>query len=328
MFSVTRHGYTSTTELMTSVVSDMTANGFTLVYPVGSVTNLATLEAGNTVDVDMAATQPWRIRIDAVTDDVIKINAGTNMQLTGDGSVTKLDNGVETSGHFGTQTANVGDTFYFINRKNLSTAEKSATPMSYKLSIANHGVVLCIWEPGSDSDPSSTNIQNQSWFVIQRIVKNSDGSVFKTGKSPVFALYSIYHQSYGSGGTSSSPNVDEMKALVIRESDILRPTTAYSVSTDHEDVNRFINVKNQVCITEDNNYVITFPNGLNTARYAYPQHELDLVAYTSADVLSQGSSVNLTLYGEANPRVYTGMAANGAFNTGMRILMLVSSDTV
>jgi hypothetical protein len=88
-----------------------------------------------------------------------------------------------------------------------------------------------------------------------------------------------------------------------------------------EDSRAIINPMNQVAITEDNKYVITFPNGLNTPRFAYT-HELDIIATTSADVVSQWSEVPLTVYGETAPRVYKSMCANGPNNTGLRIMML------
>lgn len=88
-----------------------------------------------------------------------------------------------------------------------------------------------------------------------------------------------------------------------------------------------MNSKQQVAISEDNKYVITFPNGLNTSRYTYT-HELDLIAYTSADVVSAGTDIEITVYGEATPRVYTALTSNGPNNTGMRILFLKSGGDV
>ena len=88
-----------------------------------------------------------------------------------------------------------------------------------------------------------------------------------------------------------------------------------------------INSKQQVAISEGNKYVITFPNGLNTSRYSYT-HELDLLAYTSADVVSAGTEVPIQVYGEATPRVYIALSSNGPNNTGMRILLLKSGGGV
>jgi len=72
---------------------------------------------------------------------------------------------------------------------------------------------------------------------------------------------------------------------------------------------------------------VTFPNRLNTDRYAYTE-ELDQFAYTSADVIGEESEISVTVYGEATPRVYRAMKANGADNVGMRLLMLVEGGGV
>jgi hypothetical protein len=63
------------------------------------------------------------------------------------------------------------------------------------------------------------------------------------------------------------------------------------------------------------------PNRLNTQRYAYTD-ELDLIGYTSADVISQDSDVPVTVYGESSPRKYKAMKTSGPNNTGFRILVL------
>jgi hypothetical protein len=88
-----------------------------------------------------------------------------------------------------------------------------------------------------------------------------------------------------------------------------------------------MNARQQVAISENNKYVITFPNGLNTSRYAYT-HELDMIAYTSADVVSEGTNVPITVYGEGTPRIYKAMPSNGPNNTGMRMLVLVSGGGI
>lgn len=58
---VRKHGFVSWPALIADVVTEMTANGFTLAF---SGTDVYTLEAGPTVD-PLAATQPWRIHFDA-----------------------------------------------------------------------------------------------------------------------------------------------------------------------------------------------------------------------------------------------------------------------
>jgi hypothetical protein len=146
-----------------------------------------------------------------------------------------------------------------------------------------------------------------------------------------------------------SPEYALVRRFIVREEDVLAPypthsftKNAFGTNLDYAtggfpfgvpadkhtvDYNAVINTKQQVSISEDNKYVITFPNGLNTARYSYT-HEMDMIAYTSADVISDGSEVSITVYGEATPRKYVAISANGPNNTGMRILVLKSGGGI
>lgn len=250
----------------------------------------------------------------------------------------------------------------FLDRSLRQSTELTAWPMSYSLSITPRGVVLFVWEQNAD-DSGNKN----SWFVIQRPVDHSTGVTYTTGKAPVHCLYGLMTAAFqnkpwldanyrfmdtGSSQTSlyiPMPPAQDIRRFVVRESDITVPYPGpkyvkdafgsdydyaeggfnFGVSaTEHTvDYNAVMNNKQQVAITENNKYVITFPNGFNTSRYAYT-HELDMIAYTSADVISAGTEVSITVYGEPSPRVYRAMPANGPNNTGMRMLVLVSGGGV
>ena len=93
------------------------------------------------------------------------------------------------------------------------------------------------------------------------------------------------------------------------------------------DYSAVINSKQQVAISEGNRYIIHFPNGLNTSRFSYT-HEVDLIAYTSADVVSDGTEISVYVYGEEEPRVYVGGKSNGPNNTGLRMLFLKSGGGI
>ncbi len=82
-----------------------------------------------------------------------------------------------------------------------------------------------------------------------------------------------------------------------------------------------MNVETQVRLTEDGKYVVNFPSRLNTSRFRYP-YELDMIGATSADVVSQYSDVELTVYDEPDARVYHALQSNEANNTGLRIVVL------
>ena len=112
------------------------------------------------------------------------------------------------------------------------------------------------------------------------------------------------------------------------------PSRYVPADQNFEDVSALINPECQVSITEHNEYIINFPSGIVTDRYYYME-ELDMIAYTSADVLSQYSTINLSLYGENSiygetdgVRKYMAMHSNGPFNTGMRLLMQISGPGV
>lgn len=213
-------------------------------------------------------------------------------------------------------------------------ATAASYPMSYRLAITPRGVMLVVWEEGQDATGNRF-----SWFCVQRPVDRNTGVVLADDvntKCPVFCVYGLPDMYIpaalrvdSSGGSSSSqPQVliperweSGVKKFVVRERDVLKPTPSVPASYDTADSNAIINAQQQVAITEDNKYVVIFPNRLNTPRYAYT-HELDMLAFTSSDVISQWSDVPVTVYGEAQARTYKAMLANGANNTNMRILVL------
>jgi hypothetical protein len=180
-------------------------------------------------------------------------------------------------------------------------AQAAARPMSYRLTITPRGVVVYVWEEGVAEDGRYC-----SWVLVQRPVDRDTGLVLTTGKSPVFVVYSLFGVAW---------------RFVAREMDILRPSPSVSATADSTDANWIINDKQQVAISEGNMYVTTFPSRLNTGRYAYT-NVLDMICTTSADVVSEWTDVPLTVFGEANPRTYKAMTANGNYNTNMRVLVL------
>ena len=79
----------------------------------------------------------------------------------------------------------------------------------------------------------------------------------------------------------------------------------------------------QVVLTEDKTYLLSFPHNLTTPRFRYTE-ELDMVGATSSDVVMAGQDIQFTTYGEWGPRTYRAMPANGALNTGFRVAALVA----
>jgi hypothetical protein len=327
-FTVQRAGFTRTPEMLYAIVQDLLANGFVQKFPSAPLTAPVantdyakfkiTLEAGPTID-PLAASQPWRMHLSCDQhEQVLDIYMGSPLQLQNDGTVALMDKSDGTTdlsklpaGMLNTTgiipqdlTADKPDT-YFIHRK-ARVADKATAanyPLTYRLSITAHGVALAVWEDATDHQ----DIPRFSWFVAQRPVDHITGSPLVTGHCPMVCLFGMASKCF---------------KFIVRESDVLKPTKPVDAAADVDDSHAIINVKPQVAITENNRYVITFPNGLNTPRYMYTE-ELDMVAYTSADVVGQYSDVPITVYGEATARTYKALLANAKNNTGMRILFLI-----
>ncbi|AFH14778.1 tail sheath [Pseudomonas phage Lu11] len=344
-FYVRRSGYSHVGELMLAVINDLTANGFSTrfpanwvppVDPAGRAAFSVLLEAGEKVDplneTSLQNKQPWRIHIQVFDKHTCGITAGSQQSLRTDGTMSYTTTGTTTKtlqgplgamGGYYTKNNNNLATFCpddtkpaegFINRKsrvtigtNGATDLSESFPMTYSLSITPRGIVFCVWEDFL-SDNSAGAI---SWFLIQRPVNRDTGAVIKDGKAPVFCVY-------GANG--------KINRFVVRESDVLRPSEPVDATKDTDYNNAIINGMEQVAISEGNRYVVSFPSRLNTTRYAYT-YELDMLGYTSADVVSENTDIPLLVYGEKNagvdaPRTYVSLMANGPSNTGMRIAAL------
>ncbi len=336
-FYVRRSGYTHVGELMLAVINDLTTNGFTARFPAAWVPPVdatgrakfkVTLEAGPTVDplneTALQNKQPWRVQIEVFDKHTAGLTSGSQQALRTDGTASYGTQGTTTKtlkgplgavgGYYTKNPADVA-TFApdptkpaegFINRSSrvlLGQVDLSDSfPMTYSLSITPRGISLCVWEDYV-SDSASTAV---SWVVIQRPVARENGAVVITGKAPVFCVYSV-------NGTISR--------FIVRESDVLRPSDAVDATKDTDYNNAIINSLEQVAISEGNKYVVSFMSRLNTTRYAYT-YELDMVGYTSADVVSENTDIPLRVYGETTDRKYVSLLANGANNTGMRIVTI------
>lgn len=328
-FTVQRSGFVRAPELFYSLVTDLLANGFVQKFPTTPLLSplstqdyapfKVTLEAGPTID-QFSTTMPWRIQIDVFSDQDADIIVATPLQLPNDGTKALLDKiesgGTSTpmpAGHLSTTLPLMAITpanplmldqhFLFRSGRISDPNNAPAYPMSYRLTTTSHGIGFYIWEDASDAYSN-----HFSWFVVQRPVDHITGQPATTGHRPLYCIFGLNTR---------------VSFFVVREDDILKPAKLYDAAVDSEDSSSIINTRKQVCITENNRYVITFPNGLNTQRYMYTE-ELDLLAYTSADVVSQFSDVPLTVYGESTPRTYKAMNANDVNNSGMRILTLVA----
>lgn len=325
-FTTQKGGFTSVTDIFLSIATDMADNGFALKFPTVMPEPAVAPAHAPLFKVTLEFTEtgvnmPWRIQLDASKNNIGSINVATALQLPNDGTTAVLidPKGVKSPypvgmvNSKGTLPLTSADPtnidfgpYYFVYRDGAqsSSAGAAAYPLSYRLTVTPRGVALALWEDAGDADV----VPAVSWLVVQRPVDHLTGVTFVTGHAPVFAVFGM------AGATGK---------FVVREDDVFKPTLSVSASANSEDSRGILNIANQVSITEDNRYVITFPNGLNTPRYQYTQ-ELDMMAYTSADVVSEFTNVPLTVYGEATPRIYKALRSLGGNSTGMRLLFLTN----
>lgn len=177
----------------------------------------------------------------------------------------------------------------------------------YTLSVGSHGVVLYTWENATEGAPIF------SMFCVQVPVNKDTGAPLVDLKSPIFCVY--------------SNNNTPMMKFVVNESDVSTPTKSVLAGTDSFDSAAIINEEDQVAVKLDNKYLVTFPNRVNTERFAYSE-ELDMLAYTSAKVIGEDTVLELSVYNGPEKRKYRAMKANKANNNGMRLLVLQSGAGV
>lgn len=326
LFTTLRTGLTNTITLTQQLVEDLTDHGFSVIFPANyvpserpSVTSL-TVTVQCTTDVDpLANTQPWTITFWAANASQLRVFTSTPLQI----GLNGLPPTIQPSGGFGTDSrwyageianrnyssnTNITDlpSFCFIQRYR----RDSAFPMNYRLTTTSYGVFIGVYEGNWSSLISGADnftVNNFfNWVLVQRPVNKTTGAPLVVGKCPVFAV-ACADNSY--------------RRLIVREADVPHPTSSIMADISSEDGFKLINSKIQNSVTENKKYIISFPSNLNTPRFRYTE-ELDMIAVTSADVVSEGTDITLDVYGEE--RVYTAMPGNRAFNTGMRILVLTN----
>lgn len=217
---------------------------------------------------------------------------------------------------------------FFINRA-ADRVNEEAVPLTYALSVSDHGVAFMMWTEARDSFGNRFH-----WWTVQRMVDKDTGSTIVDGKAPLFCVFSM-----AGGNSVASTTGDDLQTVdlldaihdiyyfTVREADVHTPTVPVTACFDTNDSSRIINVMQQVSISEDNKLTLSMIKGLNTQRYSYP-HELDMITYISADTVSQYADVQVNVYGEElsegvpKMRVYKALKANRRDNKGMRLLML------
>ena len=99
-------------------------------------------------------------------------------------------------------------------------------------------------------------------------------------------------------------NMNDIKAInrfIVREKDVMKPWDYHVSATMHEiDSYAIINPHEQLAITQDRNFVFSFPTQLTTQRFYYPESELDLICVSSADFSTQAGFVEINKYTDSD----------------------------
>jgi hypothetical protein len=303
------------------------------------------LTGGETLQFKFEETEPWRIGIDVTDKQVVSFYAATPIQIDDKANISYVRDAsgaiIDRSGAFGkaptgaSGTPDAGEpTQGFLNRKTRVGTDGNAYPLNYSLTITNRGVFFGCWEGSFSVLQRTSRLTTDNyfnWFLIQRPVDRVTGKTLTTGKSPVFCINSVGYRYW---------------QFIVRETDVLHPsqgdadarrlyanpdtgvivtseTCPYRVPADAHWKDSFavINSSNQISLTEDSKYLVSFLHNLTTPRFRYSE-ELDMLGQTSADVCMASNEISVTAYQESTQRVYKALPANGTYNSGLRIAVL------
>jgi|TARA_B110000444_G_C18848190_1_gene603539 hypothetical protein len=91
--------------------------------------------------------------------------------------------------------------------------------------------------------------------------------------------------------------------FIVRESDVFKPWDYHMSATMHEiDSNAIINPHEQLSITQNRDFVFSFPTQLTSQRFYYPRSELDLLAISSADFSTQSGHIEIDKYSDSDAK--------------------------
>jgi hypothetical protein len=308
-----------------------------------------------------AEQQPWRVAFDVVRNtshpsagpQQLIAYAATPVQLQDNGNIANIWNVtgntiIDRAGMMGAFPSNAAlqgapdptkPDEGFLNRTQRVATNPEVYPLNYSLALTNRGMFFGVWE-GTWSTIQKTKARSTldndnyfNWFLIQRPVNRYTGKVLTVGRTPVFCVNSVgykywkfivreedvLHPSLGDPQNSYSKYVTQANGV----STISTVSTPYRVPADAHTQDSFgiLNTTNQIALTEDSKYLVSFLHNLTTPRFRYSE-ELDMIGQTSADVCMAGNDVSITAYGESGPRIYRALPANNPYNSGLRICVL------
>jgi len=305
--------------LVRKLAASMVTAGFTVVAVDGAagsnITSTAkkiVLSPNDTID-SLYENQKWSVILSASdADKTMAMNVLPSSQLNATTFEAVMRNATAEVGRLAVDGL---ESNYFIDLakdwKIDAAADFAAYPFSYDLAISDHGFSLQVNAEGLDNTGTAF-----SWAVVQRGVVAETGEV--DPNSPLFAIYSI---GGGQAGNPDTLNEKSIQRFTVIERDINAATAPISAVVPSPDGIPVINPLQQVMIAEGNKAIVLFPHMINTHRYLY-HIVLDMLGYTSADVISAASNVDVSP--ASIKTTYRAMNANGKDNRGMRILFPIA----
>ena len=210
----------------------------------------------------------------------------------------------------------------------------SSNPITYRLTITEHGILFYILNPISTE-------YNNAWFVVQRHVFANDdldkgverGQPNLERTAPLHCIYQtsekhdLYDGQVNPSLYDTMPSSLHIKRFIVREKDIINPWSEHKFASVNEvNSNAIMNAETQLSINEDSEFVLNFPNRLTSKRYLFTNSELDMFAYCDAGVIAQGTLSTTSRYG--TERTYQAMSSTEPNGNGVRILVLVKGEGV
>lgn len=305
--------------LSRNLATDMITAGFTLVAVDGVAGTTITPDSHNFVfDAAVAldtlyTNQQWSVVLSADDDlKTISLNVVPKVQINGTTFKPSVRSATVESGRVAVDGL-LANTFVDLVKdwKIDAAADFAAFPLSYDLIYTDHGFALHINAEALDNTGTAF-----SWAVVQRGVIAETGVVDPL--SPLFCLFSV------GGGLAGDPDTlkpEAVQRFTVIERDVAATSNVISAVQPSPDGIPVINPLQQVMIAEGNKAIILFPHMINSQRYMY-YVVLDLIGYTSADVISAASEIQLTP--ASIETTYRAFNANGKDNRGMRVLFPIA----
>lgn len=225
-------------------------------------------------------------------------------------------------------------------------------PMAYRLTMVERGFVFASWTQVLTED-----LHKMGVVCVQRGV-GCDGTVSTTGQKPLYMVSNV-----AATGSTLGPSTgfiwtdgpfNAWFGSIVRETDdstMQPPWQTASIGSNstiqgfRTNTNMIMdpleaqgNVLNyfparwdQPVTTDTGEYILIFPFGLCSNRFAYSD-EIDLLAVSKADAYQSGQSVPIGVYGETD-RQYTAYNSNNqnvtpTYAGGIRVFLLTGGSTV